>query len=104
MHAISIVITRFVNEHQPGFVECTLLDALSQPHFFVEKVPVVTTEDLWSNSSYPRLGIIACEVESEWNDETGRTLVRVNTERPWGVESIAGATQFVVLSSQIVRK
>jgi hypothetical protein len=101
MHAVTVPILRFVDEHQPGFVECVLTDASGNQHLIVEKVPVVSREDLWSNSIYPRLGRIACEVEAEWKDADGRSFVRINTERPWSVESSEGATVFVVLASQV---
>jgi hypothetical protein len=54
MPAVTVQISRFVDEHQPGFVECILMDALGESHLFVEKVPVVSTDDLWSTSSYPQ--------------------------------------------------
>jgi hypothetical protein len=102
MPALAVEISRFVDESNPGFVECLLVDALGHSHLFVEKVPVVTTEDLWSTSTYPRPGVIACEVEAEWKDGEGQSLARVSTELPWHVESTVGQTQFVVLASQLV--
>jgi hypothetical protein len=88
MPAVTVQISRFVDEHQPGLVECILMDALGESHLFVEKVPIISTEDLWPASSYPQSGAIACEVEEQWKDAAGRWLVRVNTVRPWGVESM----------------
>lgn len=43
MSAISVQITRFVDDSFPGFVECTFVDALGETHVFIEKVPVVST-------------------------------------------------------------
>ena len=83
-------------------MECILQDALGESHLFVEKVPVVSTDNLGSTSSYPQPGAIACEVEEQWQDSAGRSLVRVSTERPWGVESTAGTTCFTVLLAQLV--
>lgn len=103
MPSISIQIVRFVDEHQPGFVECRLVDAQGNIHHFIEKVPVVTRQSLRCDSSYPQLGTIGCEVEAEWTDEFGHHLLRVSTEKPWGVESTIGATRFVVFSSQVMR-
>ena len=40
MSAVSVQITRFVNDHFPGFVECVLSDALGKNHAFVEKAPI----------------------------------------------------------------
>jgi hypothetical protein len=102
MPAVTVQISRFVDDHQPGFVECILMDALGKSHLFVEKAPIVSTDDLWSTSNYPQPGAIACEVAEQWQDEAGRSLVRVSTERPWGVESTAGTTCFTVLLAQLV--
>jgi hypothetical protein len=101
MQAISVSITKFVDEHQPGFVECVLIDALGRKHHIIEKVPVVSNADLWSNSEYPQPGFVACNVEAVWKDVDGRSLARVNTAQPWSVESTEGATIFVVLASQV---
>ena len=102
MKAVEVSITRFVDEWQPGWVECILVDAMGKSHAFEEKVPMVTAEDLWSDSDYPRSGVIACEVEAEWEDESGRSVARIDTEGPWAVESTTGETHFVVLASQLV--
>ena len=101
MPAVNVQISRFVDAHQPGFVECVLVDASGRSHVIVEKVPVVSDEDLWSTSAYPRPGFIACEIEEEWVDEDGQALVRVSTARPWSIESSTGQTEFVVLASQV---
>jgi hypothetical protein len=102
MPTLSVVISRFVDEYQPGFVECELTDAQGELHSFLEKVPVVTKENLWFSSSYPQPGAIPCTVEAEWKDEQGRLLCRVSTEQPFHVESTAGHSCFVVLASQVL--
>ncbi len=102
MLSILIEITRLVSEDQLGFVECILVDAFSQPHIFIEKVPVITAQDLWLTSQYPCEGEIAIEWVAEWKDEKGRLLTRVSIKRPWSIESTTGETEFVVLTSQIV--
>lgn len=101
--SIAIQIPRFIDEHQPGLVECVLLDANGVTHRFVEKAPVVSRLNLHSGSAYPCPGALGCELESEWKDDAGRSLVRVNTERPWHIESTGGETRFVILESQLVR-
>lgn len=103
MPSVAIEITRFVDEYQPGIVECTLVDALGNTHSFVEKAPIVSDKDLWSTSTYPCLGEINCEIEEEWQDDDGRSLVRISTDQPWHVESTNGENKFVVLLSQMVQ-
>ena len=102
MPRLVIQISKYVDDRFPGWVACTLVDARSQEHLFVEKAPIVTSVHLGPESSYPQGGVIACEAEEHWVDEAGRSLVRVTTERPWGVESTAGLSTFVVLASQLV--
>ncbi len=101
MKSVKVEITRFVDEDQPGFVECVLIDAEGRRHTFIEKSPIVSSANLWSNSGYPQAGSIACEVREVWKHPEGRVLVRVSTEEPWGVESTEGLTTFVLSSSQM---
>jgi len=101
MTSIAVRITRFVDEHEPGFVECTLVDATRKKHTFVEKAPVVNTENLWSTSVYPCQGAIACEVQERWYSPHGEEFVQVSTERPWSIESTEGLSSFVVAASQL---
>jgi hypothetical protein len=101
MPAVSVQITRYVDDHFPGFVECVLVDALGVTHTFVEKVPVVSAESLSVASTYPRNGEIECEVCREWQDPTGHALSIVRIESPWGVESTSGKTEITLSSSQL---
>ena|ERR1700722_17478564 len=103
MPAVAVPIMRFVDDHQPGFVECQLVDAARASHIFVEKMPVVTTEVLRSTSSYPCSGAIDCLVLANWEDDRGIGLTRIDTSKPWGIESVVGVTEFVVTNSQIMR-
>ena len=101
MHTIAVTILRYVDNSQPGWVECVFRDAWGRQHVFREKVPVVSTESLDAASAYPQPGIIACEIKKRWQDEKARDLVTISTERPWGCESIDGATGFDVVTEQL---
>jgi hypothetical protein len=101
MPAISVQITRFVDDHQPGFVECLLVDALGKSHTFVEKAPVVSSDNISAASTYPCSGEVQCEIQREWQDEAGLSLATVCTERPWGIESTDGETKFTLFSTQL---
>lgn len=101
MHAIRISITAFHDDGFPGWVEGEMIDANGDLHQFVEKVPVISNEGLRQDSGYPRDGSIACHVISSWKDDLGRDLSRVDTAQPWSIESKAGVTEFVVLSTNI---
>jgi len=103
MASVSIEVTRFIDDHFPGFVECTLTDAEGRVSTFIEKVPVVSKEYLSAGSEFPCEGFIDCEIESEYSDSEGRLLVLIDTERPYSIESTTGETKFVVLASQLTR-
>lgn len=101
MKAIAVEISQVVDDSGfPTFVECFLIDAMGEIHRFVEKEPVVSATAI-DIESLPAPGVIACEVESEWLDSEGRLVVRAATTRPWGVESTAGSSSFVVLAAQL---
>ena len=100
MH-LKIRILRYVEAHFPGWVECEFTDAENNRHSLVEKVPIVSEEDLGPDDSYPKNGLIRCEILERLHC-AGRDLLRVTTEHPDGVETKGGASKFLVLSSQIV--
>ena len=103
MPDIVVQIDRIVDDSFPGFVACSLIDAMGNAHVFVEKSPVVTNETLSARGRYPKQGHIACRVLREWTDEDGRVLAHVDTETPWHVASIAGKRDFVILAAQLLR-
>jgi hypothetical protein len=101
MASIQVSIIRFVDEHQPGFVEAEFADAGGTTHTLVDKVPVFSLEDLWSDSVYPQPGFARCEVLARSEDSQGRKLARVTIAKPDSLESTRGLSEFVVLESQI---
>jgi hypothetical protein len=101
MPTVNILITKFVDNHQPGFVECLLIDAGAFTHTFIEKIPIVTTANLWSTSDYPQSGYIDCVITRMWIDEMNRELIEIDTSQPWHIESVDGENRFIVLASQI---
>lgn len=101
MPSIQVSIIRFIDEHQPGFVEAEFADADGTSHTLVDKVPVFSLEDLWSDSVYPQPGFARCEVLARSEDSQGRKLARVTIAKPDSLESTRGLSEFVVLESQI---
>jgi len=103
MLGIRVTIVRYISdEPQPGIVECKLEDAHGRQWLFVEKTAIVSAKHLDANTSYPQRGVIAAEIVGRNVDATGRETVRVDTERPWHVESVDGITQFEVLAESLV--
>ena len=100
MPSLRLSIIRFVDEHQPGFVECEFTDSNGTVHSLVDKVPIFSQEHLWNNSVYPQPGFARCEVLSRSRDSRGQ-LARVTIARPDGLETSRGLSEFVVLESQL---
>jgi hypothetical protein len=101
MRGIKVEIIRYVDDYQPGIVECSFVDAWGNQYLFVEKAPVVSSENLDAGSSYPRAGVIACQVIERRNID-GREVVEIETELPWHIESTAGNSSFDVLPDQLI--
>jgi len=99
---LKVQIVQYVDDYFPGIVECELVDAGGHRHTFIEKGPVVSDEWPGPEDSYPKSGIIRCEIVEQWRDPDGRELLRVTTERPDYVETKEGITEFVVLSSKVI--
>jgi hypothetical protein len=66
------------------------------------KTAIVSTANLDDRTNYPQAGIIACEVVRRSRESAGREIVRINTERPWHVESIDGSTEFDVVADSLI--
>jgi hypothetical protein len=103
MYAVKILITAFVDDSFPGWVECKFADAFRRDITFIEKAPVVTAENLRTDSLYPQVGVIACRVVGRRRDGDGRAIVTIDTCRPWGIESTTGETRFEVFASQLTK-
>ena len=100
MPNIAVEITRYVDADFPGWVEFVLDDARGVRWVFVDKVPVVSAEDLTEATDYPRSASIECEVVPDPAvAESG--LVKIDTSRPWGIEAMDGTSTFVVHHSQV---
>ncbi|HEY2858847.1 MAG TPA: hypothetical protein VGJ21_10555 [Terracidiphilus sp.] len=77
MPDLRVQIVRFVDEEpQPGIVEAQFRDARGEEHSIVDKIPMFTSADLWSDSSYPQPGFIECRVLERIPSATGN-LARI---------------------------
>jgi hypothetical protein len=101
MPEFEVKIVRMADDSFPGFVECRFADASGREHTIIEKVPVVSAADVDAQSSLPLAGRVACEVEFERRDATDRRLLRVNTSRPYSIESICGENVFELVAERV---
>jgi hypothetical protein len=99
MPCLRVEIVAFVDESFPGFVRCAFVDADGKRHTFIEKVPVVTTQELWRDSTYPQPGIVPCEGVEKVQDGS---LVRVSLGVGDSMDSPGYSADFIVFESQLV--
>jgi len=101
MVELKIKITAYTDNENPGWVSCEFNDIYGKTHFFIEKVPVVTTLKLDLNSPYPQEGIIQCLEVKRTLNQNGMTMITVNSEKPWGIESLEKINQFDIFEAQL---
>ena len=99
---LKIIIYRYFDNHVPGWIECKFTDGYGKEHIIIEKVPVITTKHLDEHSDYPRYDKIECEILKEWKDANDRQLIRIDLNKPYGIESIDGKSKFDVLKTQLI--
>jgi hypothetical protein len=96
-------IVQWVSDDQPGFVECRFSDASGKEWSVIEKLPVLTSANLWSDSEFPQPAFIACEIVSRSQNGAGRETARISTETPWAIEATDGTNSFEVFAQQLTR-
>jgi len=94
MPHIRVEIVEFVDSYQPGWVACTFRDADAKLHRIIDKIPVFTAANLWSDSTYPQPGIIECRVLERIPSPSGN-LVRISIE-PYHYELTDEKSEFVI--------
>jgi hypothetical protein len=90
-----VQIVRFVDEEpQPGLVESQFRDAHGAVHSIIDKVPLFTGADLWSDSDYPQPGFIECRVLERMPGRDGN-FARISIE-PYCFELTNESAEFVM--------
>ena len=87
----------------PGWVECEFLDAHGRKWTIVEKIPVVTTTEINDLTIFPQPGFVACTILHRSSDQNGTEILRVSTDKPWGIEASDGSTQFEISSDLLTK-
>jgi hypothetical protein len=98
---LTVQIVRFVDDDQPGIVECEFTDVAGRPHRLIDKAPIFTTATLTADSMYPQPGAVRCKLLRVWRDADGRIFFTISTADPFSIETREGLTEFDVLPSQV---
>ncbi|MET4106585.1 hypothetical protein [Hymenobacter sp. UYP22] len=96
-----VTIDQFVDDFQPGWVRGLFNDIDGKQWSIIEKVPVVTKEDLDKHSSYPVQGFIACQMV-ESSIQSGREVVVIDLSRPYSICAEDGTEVFQVFREQLI--
>ena len=100
MPSLRVQIVRFVDEEpQPGIVESQFRDAGGASHSVIDKVPMFTTANLWSDTNYPQPGFIECRLLERIPNAT-ENLARISIE-PYHVEWTNERSEFVVSDADL---
>jgi hypothetical protein len=99
MECLIIDIIEYTQNNFPGYVHCKLIDAFGRTHFFEEKIPIVSVENINRKTILPKRGIICGEII---NKEDG--IICFSTLKPDDIKSIDGENIFYVNKEQIVIK
>lgn len=95
-----VQIVRFVDvEPQPGIVESQFRDAQGEVHSIIDKIPLFTSADLWSDSDYPHPGFIECRVLERMTGPGGN-LAHINIE-PYHFELTNEKSEFVISEAEL---
>lgn len=97
MGTLKINIIAYVDDWYPGWVKCIFKDANNKEWSFIEKVPVVTVENLTAGSKYPIEGYVECEILNKSSE-----IVKINLSNPLGIQTEDGRTIFEVHENQII--
>lgn len=81
----------------PGICEAVLVDAQGKEHHFIEKIPIVTAEDLDLTTIFPVQGGIRGEIVERLDN-----MLKVSIEKPDHVESVEGISEFWVDKNKII--
>jgi len=101
MPAVAVSILRVVDSAGfPELVECELIDRFGKAWRFVDKLPVLEAMS-GQNRRYPRPGAISCQIIETAYDDQGHAFVRIDTEQPWGMQSVEGVTRFDVFAEHL---
>ena len=94
MASVKVNILKIVNDTgYPTFVEFELIDSSGISHHFIDKVPIICTND----DPIPPIGEMGCTVVGE----TETTFI-VDTTLPDDIESLNGEYQFEVNKEQVI--
>jgi hypothetical protein len=94
-------ITRWIDDDQPGLIECRFMDRFGRERSIIEKLPIVTEAALRADSQFPQPAFIGCPIISRGRDDSGLETVEITAEAPQAIEATDGAAIFQLFTHQL---
>jgi hypothetical protein len=99
MKCLIIDIIEYTQNNFPGYVHCKFIDAFGETHYFEEKIPIVSVENINEKTILPKRGFIRGEIMSKENG-----IICFSTLKPDDIESTDGENIFYINEEQIIIK
>ena len=89
-------------DYFPGYVSCKFTDVFEKTHFINEKIPIVSSEDIWVYNKdiiLPQKGYVAGEIMNKENN-----IITFSTIKPWYIETTENIYEFCVYENKIINE
>jgi hypothetical protein len=102
MAEVRVQIVEFIPGDYPAFLIVELTDAFGVVHRFRDKVAIFGCEvDVDETTPLPIPGTFDCIIVERFQSH-GRELVRIDTEKPFDIQSLAGGYEFIVTPEMVI--
>ena len=91
MPTVEVIVRKIANEELPGWLECQLVEADGREHIIIEKAPVLFAGPAPRREELPVSARISCTCVEE-----KESTVKIDTSKPFGIESTEGQYEFTV--------
>jgi hypothetical protein len=98
MEYLEVDIIEYTQSNFPGWVLCKVIDSTGQIHYFEEKVPIVSIENINKDTILPQKGYVRGKIINRNNG-----IICFSTLKPDGVETKEGVSIFYVYENQIIK-
>ena len=82
--------------------KCRFHDYFGKGWIIIEKVPVVSKDDINENSRMPATVYIGGTVKKELSGKEGSKYLLFSTKKPWDIESVDCVSEFFLRNDQLI--
>jgi hypothetical protein len=98
-----VAVVEFLFDSNPNWVGVSFYDSNNQKWMIEDKVSSFTSEFIDRETKLPWLGVVAGTITSiQQCRQNNLMILGIDTQKPWGLESVEGQTQFSIYENQII--